>query len=289
MDAAARQQPSTAYTVTHPAAGKPTTPFMFASPHSGRDYSEAFLVSARLDAVDIRQSEDCFVDELFADAPELGAPLLAARFPRAFCDVNREQWELDPGMFTDRLPPYCNTGSPRALAGFGTIARVVGEGEAIYRRKLSFEEARARIEACWTPYHAALTTLIRAARARHDACLLIDCHSMPSERGRQAAGFVLGDNHGTSCAGAVTSFMEAELTRTGHRVRRNDPYAGGFVTRHYGDPAAGVHVLQLEVARSLYWDERRRMKASGFDAVRRILATVIAALLARPDILRQGA
>lgn len=236
-----------------------TSPLVFASPHSGRDYSEEFLAAARLDAVALRRSEDAFVDELFAAAPDCGVPLLAARFPRAWCDANREAWELDPSMFDGPLPNWVNSGSPRVGAGLGTIARVVATGEPIYRQRLSFGEAERRVRSSWEPYHAALSALISETRARFGVCVLIDCHSMPNHlhHAAEPPDFVLGDAHGTACSPRATRAAEAILQGLGYRVRRNDPYAGGYITRHYGRPRENIHALQIEMARPLYMDEAR--------------------------------
>ena len=206
-----------------------TAPVIFASPHSGRAYSADFLAAARLDPLSLRRSEDSFVDDLFAAAPDFGAPLIAATFPRAFCDVNREPWELDPAMFADRLPAWVNTTSARVGAGLGTIARVVASGEAIYRGKLPFAEAERRVQTCWQPYH---DTLSRDDRRRPGAmfgfCLLIDCHSMPSNGQPAAAGarmadFILGDAHGTACTPCVTRFVEKVLSDQGYRGAAQRP------------------------------------------------------------------
>ncbi|GGC45107.1 N-formylglutamate amidohydrolase [Siccirubricoccus deserti] len=263
------------YLLTRPA--RQTVPLVFASPHSGRLYPEAFVAAARLDPVALRKSEDGFVDELFAAAPGHGAPLLAATFPRVFCDVNREPWELDPGMFDGPLPAWVNTASPRVGAGLGTIARVVATGEAVYRHKLTFAEAEDRIRRFWQPYHAALAALIAETRAEFGYCLLIDCHSMPTHPAQAASppDFVLGDAHGTACAPRATRMVEESLLQLGYRVRRNDPYAGGYVTRHYGRPREGVHALQVEIARPLYMNEQRierlpRMQALVDDLARLI-------------------
>lgn len=259
-----------------------TIPLVFASPHSGRNYPAGFLAKARLDPLALRRSEDSFVDELFAAAPAHGAPLLAATFPRVYCDVNREPWELDPGMFDGPLPPWVNTASPRVGAGLGTIARVVASGEQVYRHKLSFAEAEERVHHCWQPYHAALSALIEETRARFGTCLLVDCHSMPAHpaHGVNPPDFVLGDAHGTSCAPKATRLVEEALLRLGYRVRRNDPYAGGYVTRHYGRPREGVHTLQIEIARALYMDEVRIQRRPGLVTLQRDLTTLIATLAA---------
>ena len=260
-----------------------TAPVIFASPHSGRDYPVEFIAAARLDAFGLRRSEDSFVDELFSQAPDHGMPLLAATFPRAFCDPNREAWELDPTMFEEELPAWVNTGSARVGAGLGTIARIVASGEAIYRDKLHFAEAERRVAAFWQPYHDCLGRLIEETRAQLGSSLLIDCHSMPahgstSRAGARGVDFVLGDAFGTSCAPRVTRRVEQVLTELGYVVRRNDPYAGGFVTRHYGRPREGMHALQIEIARGLYMDEAVIERLPEFEAVRADLNHVIAML-----------
>jgi N-formylglutamate deformylase len=261
-----------------------SAPLVLTSPHSGRCYPPAFLDASRLDALAIRRSEDSFVDELFAAGPGLGVPLLAAQFPRAFCDVNREPWELDPSMFEDALPGYVNAASPRVSAGLGTIARIVGTGEPIYRRKMRFAEAEGRITSCWQPYHDALGRLIDDTLQKFGVCLVLDCHSMPSApapRGLPMPEVVLGDVHGTSCAPQITAFVERKLGQFGLRLRRNDPYAGGYITRHYGRPRDGVHVLQIEFLRALYMDEAAFVKSAAFDA---FAAKLTAFLLAMAEV-----
>jgi N-formylglutamate deformylase len=257
------------------------SPVIFASPHSGRDYPAEFVAAARLDPLALRRSEDSFVDELFGAAPELGAPLLAATFPRAYCDANREPWELDPGMFDAPLPAWVNSASPRVGAGLGTIARVVASGEGIYRRKLPFAEAESRVRNCWQPYHAALAALIAETRDNFGHCLLVDCHSMPTHPGQQGTppDMVLGDAHGTTCAPRATRLVESTLAGFGYRIQRNDPYAGGYITRHYGRPREGVHVLQLELARPLYMDEARIEPHLGMERLRADMARLISALV----------
>ena len=275
---------------------KQAVAMLVASPHSGRDYPAGFVSASRLGFNALRRSEDSFVDELFASAPMLGIPLLQAEFPRAFCDVNREPWELDPVMFSDALPSWCNTSSARVSAGFGTIARLVASGEPIYGSKLDFAEAEHRIRVCWQPYHAALAALIDETIARDGICLLVDAHSMPSlngvaqhgasraasERTVPTAGgrrlepdFVLGDAFGTSCSASVTRCAERYLRDNGFKVRRNDPYAGGYVTRHYGRPSQRVHVLQVEIGRSLYMDEQRYERSSQFGFMQATMAGLL--------------
>jgi N-formylglutamate amidohydrolase len=245
------------------APAEQTLPLVFASPHSGTDYPAEFLASARLDPLTLRRSEDSYVDEIFSAAAGLGAPLLRARFPRAYLDPNREPFELDPAMFEDELPAFVNTRSPRVRVGLGTIARVVATGEDIYARKLRFAEAMSRIDRLYRPYHRALRQLVTSTRERFGSYLLIDCHSMPSglspgERGmrRPRTDIVLGDCHGAACHPLVVETAHRTLAAKGYAVARNTPYAGGFTTAHYGKPAAQGHCLQIEISRALYMDER---------------------------------
>lgn len=257
-------------------------PLILVSAHSGRHYPDDFLAAARLDPLAIRKSEDAFVDELFAAAPALGLPLLAAEFPRAWCDLNREPWELDPGMFDAPLPAWVNSASPRVGAGLGTIARIVASGEPIYRRRLSFPEAEQRVRGCWEPFHAALAELIADTRRRFGACLVLDCHSMPSQPGGPPMpDMVLGDAHGTAAGPRAVRAIEAALQRLGLSVRRNDPYAGGYITRAYGRPREAVHVVQLEIARTLYMDESRIERAAGFAPLRARLTQFLGQMAAQ--------
>ncbi len=249
------------------------TPLVFASPHSGRLYPPDLMDASVLSAQAIRRSEDALVDTLLEGAETLGVNLLTARFARAYLDVNREPYELDPAMFEDELPVFAQGRTPKVAAGLGAIARVVGEGQEIYGRKLSFAEACGRIEAVHKPYHATLRALLREVKAVFGRVLLVDWHSMPSAatrptaRGR-TADFVLGDRFGASCAPAMTALVERELRRMGYEVTRNAPYAGGYTTELYGDPAAAIHVLQIEINRALYLDEKALEPGSAFDRVR---------------------
>ncbi len=245
------------------AYGQQTLALVLASPHSGTTYPPDLLAAARLDSHGLRRSEDSYVDEIFAGAAALGAPLLKARFARAYLDVNREPYELDPAMFEDALPDFVNRHSPRVRVGLGTVARVVASGEEIYARKLRYIEAAQRIERLYHPYHRALSGLLETTRDRFGFYLLLDCHSMPStnlpvSRGSQRSriDIVLGDCHGTACDPVIADTAQKILTDKGYVVVRNTPYAGGFTTTHYGKPSEGRHCLQIEIGRGLYMDER---------------------------------
>lgn len=251
-----------------------TSPVIFASPHSGRDYPGELLRNSRLDRHALRQSEDSYVDLLFDEAPRMGSPLLRALFPRAFVDVNRSRQELDPRMFTDNVPKSSDTRSSRVIAGLGVIPRIVADGQDIYGRKLYFMDAKRRLSACYDPYHKALRGLVDEARARFGCAILIDCHSMPSaggapfREGEPPIDFVLGDRFGSSCSPEIVRLAEDVLTGIGYQVTRNAPYAGGYVAAAYGRPRTGVHALQIEINRALYLDEHRITRTEAFETLR---------------------
>jgi len=247
------------------------SPVVFNSPHSGRIYPSGFLIASQLDLATLRRSEDSFVDELFLGVVRRGHPLMRAHFPRCYVDVNREPYELDPRMFEGRLPSFANTRSMRVAGGLGTVARVVGDAQEIYGQRLSVDDAMRRIEALYKPYHRALRRLFNRVHLAVGAAVLIDCHSMPSttsaKEERPRADVVLGDRYGTSCAPIVSETIEATLRSLGYSVSRNKPYAGGFITEHYGNPAAGLHSIQLEINRALYMDEARYERSASFQQV----------------------
>jgi N-formylglutamate deformylase len=253
-------------------------PIVFNSPHSGCVYPRAFLSTARLDLATLRRSEDSFVDELILGVLDRGQPVMRAHFPRCYVDVNREPYELDPRMFDGRLPSFANTRSMRVAGGLGTVARVVGDAQEIYEQRIPVDDALGRIENLYKPYHRALRRLLTGVHAEFGAAILVDCHSMPSTAGakedRPRADIVLGDRYGTSCVAGVSEVIELALRALGYVVSRNKPYAGGFITEHYGNPAAGLHAIQLEVNRALYMDERRYERSPGFSRLAIDLSTL---------------
>ena len=246
------------------AADPPPTPLVFASPHSGRHYPAVMLEASAVHEDLLRRSEDALVDQIIAPAAGHGAGLILARHGRAWMDLNREPWELDPTMFSDDLPEFARARSARVAAGLGAIGRVAAEGREIYARKLTFAEARARVETTHQPYHEALSALLERAKATHGLAVLIDWHSMPEAAARTAVtprhgkgcDIVLGDRFGAACTRKLTDLVERELEALGYRVARNAPYAGGYTTEHYGRPQERTHALQIEISRALYMDEK---------------------------------
>jgi N-formylglutamate amidohydrolase len=268
----------------------PASAFVVNSPHSGSFYPSSFLAQSRLTKDAVRRSEDCYVDELFSGCVALGAPMLAANFPRAYLDVNREPFELDPKMFIETLPSHVNSQSLRVGGGLGTIPRIVGDGMEIYRARMPYSEALGRIETVYRPYHAELKRLVMRARQRHGEAVLIDCHSMPGsirvgERGMRPE-FIVGDRFGTSASRQISEMALHCLRALGFTASYNKPYAGGFITEHYGRPVNGLHALQIEVSRSLYMDEQSFTKSAGFEGLRRAISAFLDSFMSMAGVDR---
>lgn len=270
--------PKAPYTLRAPAVQ--TTSVVFASPHSGRDYPWEFLRQSVLDERVIRSSEDAFVDLLFEDAPTFGAPLLVATAPRAFIDLNRAAEELDPALIEGVRK---STHNPRVTSGLGVIPRVVANGRSIYRGKLTQDEARARLRDFWRPYHDRLQKLLDDTRAQHGQAIMIDCHSMPHEaidcigtNGVPHPEIVLGDRFGAAAGQDIVEKIEAAFANAGLRVVRNSPFAGAYTAQHYGRPSKGQHVIQVEIDRSLYMNERLVRPSGNFPAFQQLIRGIIA-------------
>ncbi len=266
-----------------------TLPFVFNTGHSGAIYPPSFLAASRLDGLSLRRSEDAYVDRLFAPVVGLGAPMLRANFPRAYLDVNREPYELDPRMFEGRLPSFANTRSMRVAGGLGTVPRVVADGQEIYAGRIAAAEAVSRIESLYKPYHRTLRGLIQRTARSYGYCILIDCHSMPSTslgRDDAKADVVLGDRYGTACTPELIEAFEEQFQSRGFKVVRNKPYAGGFITEHYGEPNLGRHALQIEMNRALYMNESSLALSAGFPALSDALRDIVAAVAAGCSDLR---
>ena len=268
-------------------------PIVIASPHSGRYYPPAFLEQSRLPPLALRQSEDSYVDEIMGFAPPLGLPLLLANYPRAFVDLNRDAYELDPNMFDAPLPLYARNLTDRAKVGFGTVPRVISAGVEIYDTPLSFDMTKPRIDDIYTPYHTALKKLVEDTHDTFGEVLLIDAHSMPKHDAPRTTGgywkwsgtssepdMVIGDRFGTSCNGAISAFFAETLMDLGYTVHMNTPYAGGHTTRTFGQPHHHMHALQIEIRRDIYMDEpSRERKASALAVLSHHIETAITALI----------
>lgn len=269
--------PKVAYQLIHPE--RRTTSVVFASPHSGRDYPWNFIRRTNLNEHSVRSSEDAFVDQLFDCAPQFGAPFLKAGAPRAFVDLNRSADELDPALIDGAQRQGHN---PRVASGLGVVPRVVANGKAIYSGKITMAEAERRIETYWRPYHDALQAQLDQAHLMFGQAILIDCHSMPHEAmdavarsGVRRPEVVLGDRFGAAADEAIVDRVEAAFAEAGLVVTRNTPFAGAYITQHYGRPMRGRHAVQIEIDRALYMNEQLIRPNGNFQNFRELLKDVI--------------
>ncbi|KIC18430.1 MULTISPECIES: N-formylglutamate amidohydrolase [unclassified Leisingera] len=274
--------PDTAFSVISPQ--KLASAVVFASPHSGADYSDSFLSQSILGRKEIRSSEDAFVDQLFRAAPEFGAPLLRALKPRAYLDLNRAPDELDPAVIEGVQRRGQN---PRVASGLGVIPRVVANGRAIYSGKLPRAEAERRIKDCWQPYHKALKGLLDQSHRQFGQAILVDCHSMPHEaveamapQGTGRPEIVLGDRFGAAADSRVVDRIEAAFAAAGLKVARNTPFAGAYIAQTYGRPSRRQHAVQIEIDRALYMDEANIRPNANFEALQQLLRQVVAEIAA---------
>jgi len=261
-------------------------PLVLDSPHSGVRMPADF--GAALPESDLRDGEDCFIDELYLPAAERGIPLLAAQFPRTYLDPNRHAGDIDTDLL-DAPWPDALVPSGKARIGKSLVWRTLDDGRPIYDRKLTVQELRQRIARCHTPYHQALQGLLQAAHARHGQVFHINCHSMNAVSGAMGEGgagqpradMVLGDRDGTTCAPAFTAFVREALVARGYDVKVNDPFKGVELVRAYSNPAAGFHSLQLEVNKRLYMDQTTLQKHAGFVRLQADLMALLDAIAER--------
>lgn len=276
----AETYPHPVYTLHRPKSRQSAA--VFSSPHSGSCYSDAFVARSILDITSLRSSEDAFVDELFMAAPDHGAPLLCAKAPRAYIDLNRAADELDPALIAGA--PKSGR-SPRINAGLGVIPRVVSDARMIQNGKITLTEATSRIDQFYTPYHEALDGLMHQSREQFGYAFLIDCHSMPNEALAGSPSIngarpeiVLGDRFGASCDRWLMDAAMQMFRNAGFHVVRNAPFAGGYITQKFGRPSENFHALQIEIDRSLYMHEKAIEKNARFTSVQRQLTEIVRGL-----------
>ena len=258
----------------------PALPLVLDSPHSGHDFPADF--DAAVSELDLREGEDSFVDELYAAGPEMGAPLLAALWPRTYLDPNRHAGDVDLDLIEGSWPGEYRP-SGKARVGKALIWRTLEDGRPIYSRRLSPDAVRKRIEDFHFPYHEKLKSLLHETHTRYGRVYHINCHSMRAVAGRQSedgegklrADFVLGDRDGSTCAPAFTEFVRMTLAAMGYEVKVNDPYKGVELVRAYCDPKAGRHSLQIEINKRLYMDEATLRRNADFPVLQKNLSALL--------------
>ncbi|MDI2090353.1 N-formylglutamate amidohydrolase [Commensalibacter oyaizuii] len=241
-------------------------PILVSSPHSGAHYTQDLLSLCRLPLSELRKSEDCYVHQLFNQTTKAGGSLLRTDLPRIFCDLNREAWELDPDMYKDPLPSWCNSQTAQVKRGLGTIHKIGSNRKAIYKYYLSFKKIQQRIQTYWFPYHQKIQDFIYYSTQSHQGCIILDVHSMPSPNKYTPyyADIVLGDGFSQTCSPLLINNSQQFFENQGLKTLKNMPYAGGYITRHYGNPRKNIHTMQIEINKSLYMNEETLETHSGF-------------------------
>lgn len=265
---------------------KQTFPVVFCSPHSGSYYPKNFLKQSLLNETEIRASEDSYIDDLFSAVKDYDLDFLTANYPRAFVDLNRQPYELDPTMFYDQLPDYVNTKSERVKVGLGTIAKLVDDDKEIYKKKHYFSDIYDRIQSYYMPYHNQLRQKVLSIQEKHGCCLIIDCHSMhsvgrkfDSDTGKLRPDIILGNRHGYSCNEDILKIFLNIFRSLGYRVSCNNPYAGANNVEYYPNLKNKIQVIQIEINRNLYINEVSRDKTSNYNILKDSLSNFIELLL----------
>ena len=265
-------------------------PLIFDSPHSGMIYPADFNYICDRDTLE--KAEDKYVDDLFSEAPNHGACLLSAPFPRSYLDVNRARDDIDPELISrENLDnwayPDCTPINPtnRSYAGIGLIRRLAKPGEPVYDHNLSPKDIKSRIDTYYTPYHNTLEKIIDGAHYNFGKVYHINCHSMPSAThstgalGRinpyTAPDFVLGDRDGTTCDIDFTHALRDFIKSLGYKVAINNPYKGVELVKRYSAPAMGRHSIQIEICRSLYLNEDTYEKSKNYDKLKTDITKLI--------------
>jgi N-formylglutamate deformylase len=265
-----------------PASG--ALPLVLDSPHSGEHYPDDFDHAPPRALV--RQAEDTHVARLYRSAPEFGATLIEATFPRAYIDANRSLEDIDLALLADAWPTPV-VPSRKTEQGIGLVWRIARGGSPMYARKLTADEVQRRIQRWYVPYHAALTAEIDMLHGAFGAVWHVNCHSMPAvgdanadDPGRPRADFVLGDRDGSTCAADFTAFVADAIAGLGYSVAINDPYKGVELVKKHGRPAQGRHSLQIEMNRRLYMDESTLEPNAHYADLESDLARLVGALSA---------
>lgn len=262
------------------------------SPHSGMEWPADFTPIAPRTA--ILTTWDAYVDELWGEAPAVGATLLAATFPRAYIDVNRAEDDIDPLLLAS---PWPSPLSPThySARGMGLIRRLALPNVPMYDRPLGVGDVRHRIAAYYRPYRAALRERVNALRAQFGAAWHLDCHSMKSrgnemnvDAGDARPDFVISDRHGQSADAAHTLWIADWFRRRGHAVLINDPYQGGDLVARFGSPADRVHSIQIEINRALYLEEATASRGPEFERIRLMCADFLRAFAAHVSAITEG-
>ncbi|MEI9939870.1 MAG: N-formylglutamate amidohydrolase [Pseudomonadota bacterium] len=253
------------------------TPVVVEVPHAGLSVDPESMATLIAPTQSLGRDADLFVDELYADAPDVGATLLVSHVSRYVCDLNRAETDVDP---------LTVEGGTARSAPHGVIWRVTTDNRPALLRPLPFAELERRLVRIYRPYHQTLQALLAERVAEFGFAILLCGHSMPSrgreghiDPGRERADVVPGSRGRSTCAEQVLRLVDRNAAAFRLSVAHDEPYRGGFSTSHYGRPRDRVHAIQIELARRLYMDEQALTKKSReFDGLKKFCRTITEAL-----------
>lgn len=258
-------------------------PMVLSVPHKGTVFPEEFLGVVNRSIEELRSNEDSFVDELIMEASHKGIPMVSMNIARSFVDVNRDKIEIDPTMFYNYPNQENAIGGRRCRVGLGVIHRITARNHNIYDGLLDYNEVLERFANVYDPYHKRLQQLIDKAIKKFGFCMVLDCHSMPSEictlmQDTSRIDFCLGTLFEQSCPAEMHDIFKASLEAKGYYAADNCPYSGAYITFNYCQPRKGIYTMQMEINRGLYMNERVYKKNECFSKRCEDISNTITAL-----------
>tara|TARA_B100000579_G_C22728384_1_gene802906 strand:- start:258 stop:1133 length:876 start_codon:yes stop_codon:yes gene_type:complete len=238
-------------------------PVILSFPHSGRNYKKDFCESFNIDLIDLRKSEDAFVDCLFKDIIQKKHNYIFADFPRTFIDLNRRRNEINLADLTSFPETFETIETQLALCGFGVIHTKSNSGKDIYKGKISWNDYNKRISSFYDPWYASLYDIIEESKEKFSEIILVDCHSMPSkgidENDMNQCDFVIGDLNGKTCSSEIKSFLKSYFKNSEYKITFNTPFSGQNILREFANVPEGINGIQLEINKKLYMNENTIM------------------------------
>ncbi|MDC3286581.1 N-formylglutamate amidohydrolase [Alphaproteobacteria bacterium] len=238
-------------------------PVIFSVPHSGRHYSTNYFTEVNLDMA--RSLEDTGTDVIARPLASENRPVLIAECCRALCDLNRPETALDPLLIEKIAPSSDKIFGAHITAGYGVIPRLSASKMPLHNRQFSSTEAETILEKFYRPFHHKLNELLATAQRTHSHIILMDIHSMPAKQAHISGlvpDVIFGNLYGATLPERLVETVDKIMTTSRYQWRWNNPYAGGYITRHYGlpeasstsrTPAKGTSsVMQVEINRGLY-------------------------------------
>jgi N-formylglutamate amidohydrolase len=237
----------------------PDNPILITVPHAGNIYPDLFIKNLKINLCEVRRIEYYQSNKILDKIDEQMADIIIAQCSRAVVDLNRSRNAIDHSMFTQVFEHEPVSEKQMIKYGLGVFPNKIF-GKTILKSPLPFSYAIHMLEHYYDPFHKSLNKQIMYLNNTFGFCYHIDLHTMPSKallNFKKEPDIVLGDNFGKSCSIGLINYFQNVFQENGFTVEVNNPYAGGFITRNYGNPSKGVHTIQIEINRKIYMDENK--------------------------------